>query len=290
MKIKISNPIIKYLVSLTLILAFMLVPSLTASAFDDLWDSYEVPDTRQKPLVYDTADLLSDSEEAQLLEYFQSISKAHNCNVCVLTVDDYSGDIQDFTDDYFDYNGMGAEYGDSGVLFMIAMGDRSFCWCTDGIGNIAFTDYGKDKIIDEMMDDLSSGYYYNALKIYGDYADKYLQMYEEGTPYDIGARVPRSASDLAFGGLVCILIGLVVAIIPILIMKAQLNTVHMNASAQGYQSHKGINLTLHNDSYRTMRVTKTPIPRDNDSRGSGGGTTLHTSSSGHSHGGGHGHF
>lgn len=281
---------IKYFLSLVLVLLYVLVPSVTALAYDELWDSYEVPSTRQKPLVVDNADLLDDSEEAELLEYLESISSKHSCNVCVLTVDDYTGYIQDFADDYFDYNGMGAEYGDSGVLLMIAMNDRSWCWSTDGIGNIAFTDYGKDEIIDGLLSDLSEGYYYDALKFYGEYADKYLQMYEEGTPYDEGARAPRTSSDLATGALVCVLIGLIIAIFPILIMKAQLNTVHMNASAQGYQSHKGINMSVHSDSYRTTRVTKTAIPKDNDSRGSSGGTSLHTSSSGHSHGGGHGHF
>jgi uncharacterized protein len=282
---------IKYLISLAVLALFMVLTSLEAKAFDKLWDYDYVPSERQKPLVYDLAELLDSSEEEALLQYFQEISTAHQCNVAVLTVDDYDGDIQAFTDDYFDYNGMGAEYGDSGILFMIAMDTREFCYCTDGIGNYAFTDYGKEEMTQAMLPDLSEGNYYDALKIYGKYADKYLQMYEEGTPYDVGVKPAKTSQDLAVGAIGSLIVALIVALIPILVMKAQLNTVHMNASAQGYQSHKGINMTQHTDSFRTTRVTKTPRPKDNDSRGgSGGGTTLHTSSSGHSHGGGHGHF
>ena len=291
MKKIITDKKIKYLMSILLMAMLILVPSSVAFASDELWEYDTVPSERQKPLVYDMADLLSDSEESDLLEYYERISRTYECNVAVLTVDSYFGDIQAFTDDYFDYNGMGAEYGDSGILFMLSMDTREFCYCTDGKANYVFTDYGKEEMTEAMIDDLSSGNYYDALKIYGDIADNYLQMYESGVAYDAGVQPPRTGSDYMTGLLGSIVIGLILAIIPILVMKSQLNTVHMNASAQGYQSHGGINMTRHSDSYRTQRITKTPIPRDTGSRSGGsGGTTLHTSSSGHSHGGGHGHF
>lgn len=279
----------KYLIFAAFLALFVLLPSLTVIASDRLWEYDYVPSTRQKPLVLDNAELLSSSEEADLSEYLEEISAAHKCNVCVLTVNSHEGDIQAFADDYFDYNGMGAEYGDSGILFMLSMDTREYWYTTDGIARQAFTDYGAEEMIDAMKSDLSSGNYYGALKIYGEYADKYLQMYEEGTPYDVGVKAPKTGSDLLLGALGSLAVGLIVALIPILVMKGQLNTVHMNASAQGYQSHKGINMSVHSDSYRTQRITKTPIPKETSS-GGGGGTSLHTSSSGHSHGGGGGHF
>lgn len=281
---------IKYLMSLAFASFFLLAGSTVSMAYEELWDYDYVPSERQKPLVYDTADLLSDSEETDLLAYFESISSMHQCNVAVLTVDSYYGEIQAFTDDYFDYNGMGAEYGDSGILFMISMDDREFCYCTDGIGNSAFTDYGKEEMTEAMLPYLSDGNYYEALRTYGFYAENYLQMWDEGLAYDVGIKPPKTSKDLMVGAIGSVIVGLLLAIIPILVMKAKLNTVHMNASAAGYQSHKGINMTMHTDSFRTTRVTKTPRPKDTGSRGGSGGTTLHTSSSGHSHGGGHGHF
>ena len=103
-----------------LLMLFPLFP-VTSAAADVLWDSYEVPSTRQKELVYDDADLLSSAEEENLIERLEYLSEKWSCNVAVLTVYDYPGSQQDYADDYFDYNGFGADYNGNGVSLFLRL-------------------------------------------------------------------------------------------------------------------------------------------------------------------------
>ncbi len=279
----------KILIMLGMIIFFMMTTTTTVFA-SVLWEDYSIPATRQKPLVYDMAELLDSSDEASLSSYLEELSAKHRCNIAVLTVWEHNGPIQDYADDYFDYNGFGADYNGSGILFMLSMADREWAISTSGDAIYAFTDYGQEVMIDDMMEDLGGGYYYDALKTYGKTADRYLEMYAQGTPFDVGTESVKTTSDLAKGAVGSVVFGLLAALIPIFVMKSELNTVHMNASASGYQSHEGIHMSVHRDSFRNQTLSKSPIPKETESRGSSGGSSVHTSSSGSSHGGSHGHF
>jgi uncharacterized protein len=265
--------------------------SLRAEASEVLWDQYEVPATRQKDRLLDNADLLTDGEESLLLDKLNDVSNKWNCNVVVLTVDDHSGPIQDYADDYFDYNGFGADYNGDGILFMLSMSDREWAISTAGRAQWAFTDYGQEKMMDEMMDELREGDYYEAFEEYVMICDRYLEMYDSGTAYDVGVKPPKTQKDIIgyiFGSIIG---GLIIALIPILKMKSDLKTVKMQANANAYEGGKGISLRVKEDRFVRKALSKTPIPKDTGSRsGGGGGSSIHTSSSGSSHGGSHGHF
>ena len=277
--------------ALILFLISLFAFSLRAEAFDELWDQYEVPSTRQKERLLDDADLLTDGEESLLLDKLNDVSNKWNCNVVVLTVDNHSGPIQDYADDYFDYNGFGADFNDNGILFMLSMYDREWAISTSGRAQYAFTDYGQEYLFDQMRGDLADGDYYDAFVTYVNVCDRLLEMDSQGTPYDIGTKEPVTASGILVRILGSIFGGSLVALIPLLKMKSDLKTVRMAANASQYQESQGIRLTRQEDRFVRKTLHKTPIPKDNDSRGSsGGGSTLHTSSSGHSHGGSHGHF
>ena len=60
------------------------------------------------PRVVDEADLLTDTEESELLAQVDEISERQQVDVAVVTVNSLEGkDIQDYTADYYDYNGYG---------------------------------------------------------------------------------------------------------------------------------------------------------------------------------------
>jgi uncharacterized protein len=268
---------------------FILTPVSVLASGDVMWDSYEKPSSRQKDRFVDAANLLSESSREELQEEMDALSEKWNCNIVILTVQSHTGYIQDYADDYFDYNGFQADYPDgSGVLFMLSMEDREWAISTCGKAIGAFTDYGQEKMMDKMMPDLSEGYYYSAFETYIKTADRYLELYENGTPFDYGSK-NVTESEFLKGIIICIIIGLILGAIPVVIMIGDLTNVHANDSAAGYQAHNGINMKFHKDTYLRSAVSKTPIPKDNDSRGSGG-SSVHTSSSGSSHGGSHGHF
>ena len=261
-------------------------------AAEILWDSYEIPATRQKPRLVDNADLLTDSEESALLTRLDETSVKWSSNIAILTVNSHSGPIEAYADDYFDYNGFCSEFGESGILFMLSMENREWTISTSGSAEYAFTDYGQDYLFNEMRGDLSDGDYADAFNTYVDVCDRLLDAYSKGTPVDVGVKPPKTTSDILAYLAGSIALGLALALIPILKMKSDLKTVKMASSATNYTGR--LRLTTSQDRFVRKTLSKTEIPRDNDSNGSrggfGGGSTIHTSSSGHSHGGSHGHF
>ncbi len=269
-------------------------PFVVSASSDVLWDSYTVPESRQKARILDNANLLTDDEEADIMAKLDSASAEWKCNLAILTVNSYTGYIQDFADDYFDYNGFGTDYNNNGILFMLSMDTREWAISTSGKGIEAFTDYGQEKLMDEMLPYLSEGNYYNAFSTFIDVSEDFLEKYSEGTPVDYDSNYNYRSADQILGYIpISLIIGLITALFPILYMRSQLENVHMKPNASGYQSHQGINMRMHQDRFVRRVVTHRPIPQDTNSGRGGshsGGSSIHTSSSGHSHGGSHGHF
>ena len=267
-----------------LLLAIALPAPKVYADFYGMWEENEIPSTRQKERLVDEADLLTDSEEAALLSKLNTLSQKHQSNIVILTVDDYTGDAESYSDDYFDYNGFQADY-DSGVMFFLGMSDRAYWFSTFGSAIYAFTDYGISELGDTVVPYLADGDYYGAFNRYIEVADNYFTLYEEGTPFDVSSQ-PEEPKNIPLAIGICIIIGLLGALIPLFIMVADLTTVRKSVNASGYQSHSGIKLTVHNDKF--IRATTNRTRRAESS--SSGGSSTHSSSSGSSHGGGGGHF
>lgn len=277
---------------LALLLLTLLIP-VKVQAADKLWDSNTIPSSRQKPRLVDNADLLTDSQEEALLAGLDETSQKWRCNIVLLTVDAHDGDIQAYADDYFDYNGFGADYNESGILFMLSMYDREWAISTSGSAINTFTDYGQAYMVNAMMDDLRNGDYNGAFTTYVKECDKLLEEASKGTPYDVYSKPIRTASDYMSFGLYSVIIGLLLGLAPILKMKSDLRTVKMKPGAGGYQAGSPT-LRVCEDRFINKTLHRTPISHDNNSSGRGssfgGGSSVHTSSSGHTHGGSHGHF
>jgi len=285
---------IKRVLAKTFILVAIFSFTLTFKTYaaEILWDSYDVPTTRQKPRLVDNADLLTDSEESSLLKRLDEVSEKWSSDIAILTVDSHNGPIEAYADDYFDYNGFGAEFNESGILFMLSMEDREYAFSTSGSAANAFTDYGQKYLFDKMRGDLSDNDYAEAFDTYVSECDSLFDAYSKGTPLDVGVKPPRTTSDILAYLAGSIALGLALSLIPVLKMKSDLKTVKMASSATNYTGR--LRLTTSQDRFVRKTLSKTEIPRDNGSNGSrgsfGGGSTMHTSSSGHSHGGSHGHF
>ena len=275
---------------LLIVNALALAFPIAASAADVLWDSYEIPGTRQKPRLYDAADLLTDSEESDLTLTLDTLSEQWRCNIAVLTTDSHSGPIQDYADDYFDYNGFQSDYDKNGILFMLSMEDREWAISTSGDAQYAFTDYGQEYMTERKLPYLREGAYYDAFSSYAGTCDYFLDLYSKGTPYDVGYKPPKTSADYRRMAIISIIIGIIIGLIPILTMKSGLKTVKMASGAAGY-AKGGPQLSVKEDVFINKTLTKTKRPKETESRsGSSGGSSLHTSSSGSSHGGSHGHF
>lgn len=217
--------------------------------------------------IIDNAGLLSESQQSRLEEQAQSIRDTYGIDAVILTVDSLSGkSAQAYADDYYDYNG----YGSDGILLLLSMEERDWAVSTSGSAQSVVTNSDIDRIMDDILDDLSAGYYGSA---FGTFLERVESEYEAGTSVNWGMRL-----------LIALVIGAAVAGIALLVMRRGMNTARAQSGASNYMTEGSYDLYRCQDIYLYSHTTKTRKP---ESSGSGGS---HTGSSGCSHGGSSGKF
>ena len=224
-----------------------------------------VPVDRTLSLVEDYADVLTDSEEADLLAKLEALGAANDIEVGVVTVDSYEGkDPQAFADDFYDYNGYGYGENDDGfiVVFNTGEGDgnRNLAISTHGKGIDLLTDMEIDVIIEMMITPIKNGDFAGAF-------DNFVSECENA--------VDTSVSLLAIP--LAIAIGFGLAFLIVKIQASKLKTVVQKADAADYVGN--VVLTYQNDQFMYRNVTSSPKAKSDSS-------STHTSSSGRTHGGG----
>ena len=237
------------------------------------------------PRLVDKANILTISEETELLALLNEISERQQVDVVIVTVSSLNGKTpRAYADDFYDlYNyGFGAKK--DGVLLLIAMESHDWYISTSGYGIKAFTDAGLEAMEKFFVSDLSKGEYVSAFTTYAEWCDNYITEAKNGTPYDVG-HMPRGKYNFGKSILVSLVIGFAVAFITTGIMRAKLKTVRFKAGAADYLKKGSFELTRSNDIYLYKNVTRKVRPK-NDS----GGSSTHRSSSGRSHGGRGGKF
>ncbi|MGN0612648.1 MAG: TPM domain-containing protein [Porcipelethomonas sp.] len=243
------------------------------------------------PRVVDDADLLTDEQEADLENKIQNIIDKYDFDVVLLTEDTLDGlTPMEYADDYYDYEGYGANENGDGVLLLVSMEDRDWWISTKGYGIKAFTDYGIEKAGDSFVSFLSDGDYKGGFDSFLEITEDYIKAADSGKPYDTN-NTYRSQSDKMTGYVIAVGvglgIGLIAAIIVVLIFRSQLKSVKFAENAANYEDKNSFNVTRSNDVFLYRNVSKTRRPEHNSS---GGGSSTHSSSSGSSHGGGGGKF
>lgn len=224
-----------------------------------------VPVDRTLSLVEDYADVLTDSEEADLLAKLEALGTANDIEVGVVTVDSYEGkDPQAFADDFYDYNGYGYGENDDGfiVVFNTGKGDgnRNLAISTHGKGIDLLTDMEIDVIIEMMITPIKNGDFAGAF-------DNFVSECENA--------VDTSVSLLAIP--LAIAIGFGLAFLIVKLQASKLKTVVQKADAADYVGN--VVLTYQNDQFMYRNVTSSPKVKSDSS-------STHTSSSGRTHGGG----
>lgn len=269
------------MLTLTIILVF--TTGVTAFA-----DSYGIiPETRQLPRLVDSSNLLSSSEQTDLMKKLDEISERQKFDVAIVTVDSLDGKSpQDYADDFYDYNGFGQGVNKDGVLLLICLNTRDWYISTRGYGITAITDYGRERMSDSFVPELTDGNYDKAFDIYAELCDDYVTEAKSGTPYDYNHKPKGPLQPFKKIG-ISLLVGVVIGFISVTIMKSNLKSVHKNDKAANYVQNGSMLINQSNDIYLYRTVTRRR--RESSSSGHGGSRT-HTSSSGASHGGGGGKF
>ena len=233
------------------------------------------------PRLVDHADVLTDSEEADLLAQLDEVSERHQFDLVVLTVNEFGEfDAMTLADDFYETYGYGFGPDYDGSLLLIGIEEDYRCISTDGSGEEAFTDAGIQYIGSEIVNDLQSGWYYDGINSYIALCDDFLTQYEAGTPYDVD-NMPDEKFNIFGSIIISLVVGAVIALIVTLIMKGQLKSVRYQSAASNYLKAGSMKVTLSREFFLYRNVSKVK-KADNNS----GGSSTHVSSSGRSHGGG----
>lgn len=243
------------------------------------------------PRLVDDAGLLDQEEFNALTSRLDRISEDQQIDVVIVTVNSTGNrSLEEYADDFFDYNGYG--YGDDydGVILVLDMGRRDWWISTCGYGIYALTDAGISKLGELMLSDLSYGNYYGAFVTFADGCDTLFTRAKEGNVYDDEYYSREKEPYNVFGNLILsLIIGFVVALIIVSGQKKGLKGAVPRNNAMDYVRNGSMNVTVARDLF--LYKTVTFVVRQSSSSGSrSGGSHTHTSSSGRTHGGGGGHF
>ena len=233
------------------------------------------------PRLTDEADILTDAEEAEVLAKLDEISERQEFDVVIATVNDYEqSDVKNAAYDYYDYNGFGYGENNDGILLYLSMGERELNISGTGYGIEAFTDFGREQMLEQIKPELGEDDFYNAFLEFADIADTYITEAKAGTPYDVDHPAYEEEMDLTtilmmFGGFV--LVGAIIAKIIVKSAEGQLKSVRCAASAHDYM-RKG-SLRMYNSVHYLVdsRITSVYSPEKEE------GSTIDRGSSGVSH-------
>ena len=231
--------------------------------------------------VQDEASLLSSEEEDALEKECARVSEVHGMGVYIVTTQDFGGgDIKNWQRQIFTEYGLGADCADSGVMLAISMAARDWGLVGFGAAQGAFTTYGRERMGELILDDLSDGEFYDAFARYVFMADDYLTAYEEGKPYTEdyhygeGWRIP-----LIIG--VSFLLSLAVSLVIVLTWKKSMNTRVRRDGALEYMREGSFQLSNRTDRFLYHTVSRTKRQKESSSgSGSGGMHSDHSGTSG----------
>lgn len=237
----------------------------------------------ETPRVIDNAEVLSESDEVLLENELLSLKKRYNMDYVILTVLSTDGkSMRDFADDYYDYNGYGEDFSnrDGVILVLNFVENREAYISTRGDAIEVFTDYGIEKIFDEIVPFLSDGKYTDALEKYVSLCDEYSYSYKSGNPVDINE---KKDFNLFASVLISLAVGFAIALITLLIWKNNLKSVRPKVHADDYYADGTLDVSRSRDVFLYSNVIRVRKSEDSPSEG---GSSTHTSSSGATHGGG----
>ena len=252
----------------SIILFLCLLAGLSATAFADA----------AFPYVTDVVGLISENEKAFLEDRAAEISSEYACGVYIVVVDDFRRYTNSFDcfgaaeNIYMQYSlGLGNEK--NGLLLLLSMQDRDFALAAYGAAaHYAFTDYGKEVVIDSFVPELNANNWYGGLSAYLESSAKLLESASNGAPVD----VPEM--ELSFGEALAtaFAVGSIIALIVCLVFKAQMKTAEIQSYASEYVDRNSFNLYAQQDIFLHRSVTRQVI-QTSSSHSGGGGTTINSS-------------
>lgn len=233
----------------------------------------------EKFSVYDWAGLLTQEENAALNRQAQALEERYGCGVYILTTQSLEGKSPwQFHEELYRQLDLGAGEERSGVSLLLSMEERDYDLLAYGWGNEVFTDYGKELLSEDFLDDFGEDDYNEGFQDYLAGCEEFLEQASLGTPVDVGYKRPRSfwagLGISALGGVLGAL-GVCTA------LQGQLKSAKIKQEADDY-CQGGLNLNLRQDLFLRVSRSRTKIQQASSSSSSHSGGTR-VNSGGFSH-------
>ncbi len=236
------------------------------------------------PRLTDEADVLTDAEEAEILEKLDRISSDKQVDIVICTVPSV-GEFSaiEYADNLFEerFYGMGDDR--SCVLLLVSMEYSDWHITTAGYGITALTDVGIDYIGEQITPMMSDGNFADAFLEYASLCERFIDMARSGNPFDTD-NLPKEPFPAVQNFIICLVIGTIAAWIITGKKKAQLITVRKQTVAKNYTKEGSLKIDESKDFFLYKTVTK------NEKSDSPGSSSTHTTGSGTTVGGGGGKF
>ena len=241
--------------------------------------------------IVDEADILADSEEAQLESQLLEIRERLGFDVVIVTTP-HTGSYSttDYADKFYEDNGYGYGPNRDGVLLLVSMEDGRWATSTAGYGITALTDYGLSQIEDELVNNLNKGNFARAFETFADRCDEYVTSAKNGYIIDVGNE-PKKPFPWASRGIIALLVGLAGGVAGTGSARSQLKTVYSQPRAGSYVVSDSFVLDPGSSRDLFLYRNVSRIPRVQNTGGKpGGGSITHVSPGGMTHGGHSGTF
>lgn len=247
--------------------------------------------------VYDYANLLT-LEQIEFLEKSAiKITEAYRMDIGIVTINNANGKSSEaYADDFYDNNGYGYTSNYDGLLFLIDLDNRNIYISTCGKAIQYFTDSRINDMLDELIDDVADGNYYDSCTSFLKLTEAYIktgipsnQYSVEGTfvnehhePFTSSGGHPIDTSSFMLSIIVALLASTFIAFITRILVKRTYTHPRYTVPQT-----KADDLTVHYTAFEDTFVhTHTSRVRIQSNSSSGGRSSTHHSSGGRSHGGG----
>ena len=228
-------------------------------------------------MVVDSAELLTADEAQELNDRAWEITQEYGCAVYIITTPSTQGlAVSEYNEYLHSELGMGYGSDQSCIILLLDMEYREYDLMAHGYGNYAFTDYGKDVLAGDFLDDFSNDFWYDGFEDYLDICEDYLERAANGEPFDVDSDKSPFFSIVLSVGISCL-----VALIVCSYFASQMNTSGIKTRAGEYIAAGGLQLYDQTDVYMRTERTERYIEPEDDNKG---GTTVNSSGSSHKSG------
>lgn len=243
--------------------------------------------------VTDAAELLDYGDRVELETAAAGISEKYGCGVYVVIVYDYTdytnGSIEDFSEEVYEYYNLGLGEERNCVLLAMSMSGRDYDLMAHGsTGNAAFTDYGKQQLANEFLDNFRNDDWAGGFRDYIETAGEYLEAAANGSPVDTIVYDDYTEPERGLDGFdifLMIFIPCVISLIVCGVFAAQMKTARRQTGARNYIGQGGVDMRVSRDHFLYRTETRQRIQDDNDKGGGRpGGTTVNSGGFSHSSG------